>query len=731
MIKRNISIFSVFLLLAGIIPTFASASTLTNLALNKTVISGTGSFCNSSSETAAQAVDGNTGTKWCHSGADWLRVDLGNTYNVSEFILTNNSENGGYITKDYYIETSTDGSTWTTAVNVTNNTTIVVTSDITPVIARYVKLNVINPTQGGAGVLRINEFAVKGDPLALVNAKTPSINTQPTGVTVNKGDSNPMLSVAASLSDGGTLTYQWYSNTTNSNSGGSAIIEATNTSYAAPTNTAGMTYYYVVVTNTNNSVTGSKTAFATSIAALVNIKEVPTGSIIIAGGASAINTATVSLSLTRSGTDVTKMRFSDNGQTWSDWENFSATKSYTMPSGDGLKMIYMELQNTDGNVNTAVITNSILLDTIAPDAPVLTPSTIQPTSQEVTVTIEYSSDTVVKQYQMWGDNPATYTGPLVLTGNRNISAYAYDAAGNKSEAVIFITNIDKTPPTVTALIDNGALWTKQAEVMLTLDDGGSGAVLMRFSNDNVNWSNWEAYSGSKSYTLPSGEGLKTLYMQFQDIFENISQVLSKTITLDMTAPVITLDSFNGTTPTNNNITVSATTNEGALNAANHTFSANGSFDFVATDAAGNITTQTVTITNIDKVAPATTDTITINNSTKYVTINLNAVDNGTGIVTSFYTMDGVQKSGNLISLNKQGSHLITFWSVDAAGNIEALNSKEVKVEILQMDSNGQFHIEDIVNLIQHGTIQQQDMNGDSIFDSEDLQIMLETITPIS
>jgi hypothetical protein len=47
------------------------------------------------------------------------------------------------------------------------------------------------------------------------------------------------------------------------------------------------------------------------------------------------------------------------------------------------------------------------------------------------------------------------------------------------------------------------------------------------------------------------------------------------------------------------LTVSATTNKGTLNASSHTFQNNGSFNFVATDAAGNVTTQTVTITNIN------------------------------------------------------------------------------------------------------------------------------------
>ncbi|MDD9269540.1 immunoglobulin domain-containing protein, partial [Paenibacillus sp. GCM10023248] len=110
----------------------------------------------------------------------------------------------------------------------------------------------------------------------LTNAATPGIDTQPTGATVNEGDSSPTLSVAASVSDGGMLTYQWYSNTTNSTSGGTAVSGATSSTYAAPTTTAGTTYYYVIVTNTNNSVNGTKTATTTSNIAAVAVNIAPT-----------------------------------------------------------------------------------------------------------------------------------------------------------------------------------------------------------------------------------------------------------------------------------------------------------------------------------------------------------------------------------------------------------------------------------------------------------------------
>jgi|GEM_PF-2264807 len=106
---------------------------------------------------------------------------------------------------------------------------------------------------------------------ALVDAKTPVISGQPRGGAVNLGGSLT-LTVTAGVGDGGALSYQWYRNTENSNSGGTAISDATNASYPAPTDMVGTVYYYCVVTNTNDAVTGDKTATVTSGAAAVTIK---------------------------------------------------------------------------------------------------------------------------------------------------------------------------------------------------------------------------------------------------------------------------------------------------------------------------------------------------------------------------------------------------------------------------------------------------------------------------
>lgn len=72
-----------------------------------------------------------------------------------------------------------------------------------------------------------------------------------------EGSISGSLAVTAT-STAGTLTYQWFSNTSNSNSGGSAIPVATQASFTIPTSlTAGNYFYYCVLTAGVRQVTSN------------------------------------------------------------------------------------------------------------------------------------------------------------------------------------------------------------------------------------------------------------------------------------------------------------------------------------------------------------------------------------------------------------------------------------------------------------------------------------------
>ena len=54
---------------------------------------------------------------------------------------------------------------------------------------------------------------------------------------------------------------------------------------------------------------------------------------------------------------------------------------------------------------------------------------------------------------------------------------------------------------------------------------------MRFSNDNITYSVPEAFATSKAWTLPSGEGVKTVYIKYGDAEGYWSNPFTDTITV--------------------------------------------------------------------------------------------------------------------------------------------------------------------------------------------------------
>lgn len=79
-------------------------------------------------------------------------------------------------------------------------------------------------------------------PIVSIDAVTP-----PTQNVCLNGTPQALVADATGT---GTLSYQWFRNSTNSTTGGTLIAGATSASYTPPANTAGTTYYYVNVSDT-------------------------------------------------------------------------------------------------------------------------------------------------------------------------------------------------------------------------------------------------------------------------------------------------------------------------------------------------------------------------------------------------------------------------------------------------------------------------------------------------
>jgi hypothetical protein len=112
-----------------------SATPSQNLALNRPTLA---SSTEAAGFSASMAVDGNGGTRWSSAFSDpqWLRVDLGSTTTLQRIVLRWEAAFG----RAYQIQTSDDGTTWTTIRTTTNGAGGVEDFAVTG-RGRYVRMN--------------------------------------------------------------------------------------------------------------------------------------------------------------------------------------------------------------------------------------------------------------------------------------------------------------------------------------------------------------------------------------------------------------------------------------------------------------------------------------------------------------------------------------------------------------------------------------------------------------
>ena len=96
----------------------------------------------------------------------------------------------------------------------------------------------------------------KPAPVNPQSPEIPSINSEGKTLTYEVNDTAETLTVTATVTDGGTLSYQWYKS--NSADGEYSVIEGeTNKDFTPDTSAVGTTYYKCVVTNTLDGKTAS------------------------------------------------------------------------------------------------------------------------------------------------------------------------------------------------------------------------------------------------------------------------------------------------------------------------------------------------------------------------------------------------------------------------------------------------------------------------------------------
>jgi len=150
-----------------------------------------------------------------------------------------------------------------------------------------------------------------------------------------------------------------------------------------------------------------------------------------------------------------------------------------------------------------------------------------------------------------GPNEAATSGnvapgqPAFATVNTGSSPTGFDALvvqNNNGGSGSYTLYRDTAAPSGTISVNSGAAFTNSTSVTLNLSatnpTAGDPVSDMRFSNDGTTFGAWVPFAASASYTLPSGDGSKTVFVQYRNGAGAVSATAGDSITLDTTKPTI-------------------------------------------------------------------------------------------------------------------------------------------------------------------------------------------------
>jgi hypothetical protein len=372
---------------------------------------------------------------------------------------------------------------------------------------------------------------------------------------------------------------------------------------------------------------------------------------------------------------------------------------------DGVYDLTVTATDSSGNVSAAANVPRFTIDTTAPTGTVGY-STTSPTNGTVTATLTTSEPVTITN----NGGSATYT----FAANGSFKLEFKDAAGNTGSATATVNNINKAAPVGTIGYStsgptNGSVFaTLTADKQVTItNNGGSptytfttnGSFTFEFRDDAGNagsatatvsnidttapagaagYSSTAPTAGPVTVTLTTSEPVTitnnggsptytftangSFTYEFKDAAGNTGSTTASVSNIDPTLPMGTI-SYSTEEPTNENVTVTLTTNKQVTILNNggsrtYTFTANGSFTFEFNDATGRTGRATATVNNIDKIAP----TGTISYSSTGTT---NGPVTATLIPSEPVT---ITNNGGLPTYTFMTNGSFTFEFKDAAGN---------------------------------------------------------------
>ncbi|GAA0357353.1 S-layer homology domain-containing protein [Bacillus horti] len=312
------------------------------------------------------------------------------------------------------------------------------------------------------------------------------------------------------------------------------------------------------------------------------------------------NSGQVTLTLTADdgeGIGEIEMQFSNDGQSWSEWEDFSPSKAWDLSAGNGQKTVHVKLRDRLNNERT--ITTNIYLDTTPPTGSItINNDETHTNNSQVSLALEADDNDGIGQIEMqlsndedtwsedlWEDFLESKTWNLSdeVDGEKTVYLKLRDGLGNE-RTVSSNIYLDRVPPVVTGVID-GSYYNEDKEI--TYDE--ADVILATLNGDP--FASGDTVSEEDSYEV-----------LVRDRAGNETVV---SFTIDKTAPWVdgVEDGYyynEDKEITYDEADVILATLNGDPFASGDTVSKEGDHELVVRDRAGN---ETVVSFTIDKTAP--------------------------------------------------------------------------------------------------------------------------------
>jgi len=281
-----------------------------------------------------------------------------------------------------------------------------------------------------------------------------------------------------------------------------------------------------------------------------------TGSITITDNAGYTNDSTPPLGLTSSGANDMSFALSEGGPWVGPYTYSTGFSSFNISTGgNGPKTVWVEFIDEFGNVQTTHASDTTIYDTVAPIGSInIEGGAMYANSVSVTLEVSASDSNGAKEMRFSNDGgpystPETYSPYKAWSlnpsqGIRTVAVQFRDQAGNWSLAFTDTIILDTDAPLTGSISIQGGddfVGSENVTLDLTAVDS-SGISRMQFSNDGDTYDTPISYATAATWDLVSGDGNKTVYVQFEDQAGNWSLDFTDTIYLDMTPPVSQISS---------------------------------------------------------------------------------------------------------------------------------------------------------------------------------------------